>query len=39
MRDAYLLGAGQTAFGSFPDESYRSLAAEAIDEALATTDG
>ncbi|GAA0199473.1 thiolase domain-containing protein [Haladaptatus pallidirubidus] len=25
MRDAYLVGAAQTDFGSFPDESYRSL--------------
>ena len=39
MRDAYLIGAGQTSFGSFPDETYRSLVASAIDETLATTDG
>ncbi|MFP4628762.1 MAG: thiolase domain-containing protein [Halobacteriales archaeon] len=39
MPDAYLVGAGQTAFGSFPDESYRSLFAEAVDAALASTDG
>lgn len=39
MRDAYLIGAGQTRFGSFPDETYRSLAATAIEEALETTDG
>ena len=25
MRDAYVIGAGQTPFGAFPDESYRSL--------------
>jgi len=39
MRDAYVIGAGQTAFGSFPDESYRSLFATAVERALASADG
>ncbi|MFB6071498.1 MAG: beta-ketoacyl synthase N-terminal-like domain-containing protein [Halobacterium sp.] len=39
MRDAYVVGAGQTAFGSFPDESYRSLFATAFDRAVAAADG
>jgi len=39
MRDAYVVGAGQTAFGSFPDESYRSLFATAFDRAMAAADG
>jgi acetyl-CoA C-acetyltransferase len=34
MRDAYLIGAGQTPFGSFPDRSYRDLFAEAYHGAL-----
>jgi len=34
MRDAYLVGAGQTAFGSMPGESYRSLFATAFDRAI-----
>jgi len=33
MRDAYLVGAAQTDFGSFPDESYRSLFASAFERA------
>lgn len=36
MRDAYLIGAGQSAFGAFPEESYRSLFATAVDAALET---
>ncbi|MDY6765432.1 MAG: thiolase domain-containing protein [Halobacteria archaeon] len=32
MQDAYLIGAAQTDFGSFPDESYRSLFQEAFVE-------
>ncbi|SEV98541.1 thiolase C-terminal domain-containing protein [Halobacterium jilantaiense] len=39
MRDAYVVGAGQTDFGSFPDESYRSLFATAVDRTLASADG
>jgi len=35
MRDAYLVGAGQSDYGSFPDESYRSLFRTAFE---ATTD-
>jgi acetyl-CoA C-acetyltransferase len=38
MRDAYVVGAGQTAFGAFPDESYRSLFATAVERALANAD-
>ena len=33
MRDAYLVGAAQTDFGSFPDESYRSLFRTAFERA------
>ena len=33
MRDAYVIGAGQTPFGSFPDRSYRDLFAEAYENA------
>src|SRR6056297_2838970 len=33
MRDAYLVGAAQTDFGSFPDESYRSLFRTAFEGA------
>ncbi|WIV66982.1 thiolase domain-containing protein [Natrialbaceae archaeon AArc-T1-2] len=29
MRDVYVIGAGQTAFGAFPDRSYRDLFAKA----------
>ena len=36
MGDAYLLGAGQSPFGSFPDESYRSLFATAFDQAISS---
>ena len=39
MRDAYVVGAGQTDFGSFPDESYRSLFATAVDRTLASAGG
>jgi acetyl-CoA C-acetyltransferase len=38
MRDAYVVGAGQTAFGSFPDESYRSLFATAVERAVGSED-
>lgn len=34
MRDAYVVGAGQSDFGAFPDESYRSLFATAFEHAL-----
>jgi acetyl-CoA C-acetyltransferase len=33
MSRAYLVGAGQSAFGSFPEESYRSLFATALNAA------
>ncbi|WP_049899064.1 thiolase domain-containing protein [Halococcus agarilyticus] len=36
MRDAYLIGAAQTDFGAFPDESYRSLFREAYEAAVDT---
>jgi acetyl-CoA C-acetyltransferase len=39
MRDAFVVGAGQSDFGSFPEESYRSLFATAYDEATASLDG
>ncbi len=38
MRDAYLIGAGQTAFGSFPERSYRDLFAEAYHHARDSVD-
>ena len=34
MREAYIIGAGQTPFGAMPDESYRSLFASAVDKTL-----
>ncbi len=34
MTDAYVVGAGQSAFGSFPEESYRSLFATAVTAAV-----
>ena len=39
MRDVYLLGAGQTAFGAFPERSYRGLFAEAYETACERVDG
>ena len=39
MRDAYLIGAGQTPFGAFPDESYRSLFADAYAKAVESVGG
>jgi len=33
MRDAYLVGAGQSDYGAFPSESYRSLFRTAFDAA------
>ena len=39
MRDAYIIGAGQTAFGAMPGESYRSLFAEAVDDAVDSVPG
>ena len=38
MTDAYIIGAGQSDFGSFPDESYRSLFDDAFDEAVGSVD-
>jgi acetyl-CoA C-acetyltransferase len=34
MRDAYVIGAGQTPFGAMPDESYRSLFETAFERTL-----
>jgi len=34
MRDAYVIGAGQTEFGAVPDESYRSLFGTALTHAV-----
>ncbi|WP_435347412.1 thiolase C-terminal domain-containing protein [Haloarchaeobius sp. HRN-SO-5] len=34
MRDAYVVGAGQSDFGSFPGESYRSLFEAAFEETV-----
>jgi len=39
MRDAYVIGAGQTAFGAMPAESYRSLFGTALDRALDSVSG
>lgn len=38
MPDAYVIGAGQSDFGSFPGESYRSLFDAAFDEAVDSID-
>ncbi|MFU8869991.1 thiolase domain-containing protein [Natronococcus sp.] len=38
MRDVYVIGAGQTSFGSFPDRSYRDLFAEAYEAARDSVD-
>ncbi|AFZ72479.1 thiolase domain-containing protein [Natronobacterium gregoryi] len=38
MRDVYLVGAGQSPFGAFPDESYRDLFAEAYAAACDSVD-
>lgn len=34
MKDAYVIGAGQTAFGAMPEESYRSLFETAFESAV-----
>jgi len=39
MRDAYIVGAGQSSFGAFPEESYRSLFATAYEAAVDAVDG
>lgn len=38
MRDAYLIGAGQSDFGSFPDESYRTLFETAYEATCESVD-
>ena len=39
MRDAYVVGAGQSSFGSFPEETYLTLFDDAFDAALESVDG
>jgi acetyl-CoA C-acetyltransferase len=39
MRDAYVIGAGQTPFGSFPERSYRDLFGEAWTAAVESVPG
>jgi len=39
MRDAYVIGAGQTPFGAMPAESYRSLFGTATDRAVESVPG
>ena len=39
MRDAYVVGAGQSSFGSFPEETYLTLFDDAFDAALDSVDG
>ncbi|MFB6131858.1 MAG: beta-ketoacyl synthase N-terminal-like domain-containing protein, partial [Halanaeroarchaeum sp.] len=39
MRDVYLVGAAQSAFGAFPEASYRTLFAEAFTGAMDSVDG
>ncbi|WP_121823153.1 thiolase C-terminal domain-containing protein [Halostella salina] len=39
MRDAYVVGAGQSAFGSFPEETYLTLFDDAFDAAIDSVDG
>ncbi|MFO7926975.1 MAG: thiolase domain-containing protein [Halobacteriota archaeon] len=38
MRDAYVVGAGQSKYGSFPDESYRSLFQTAVENTVSSVD-
>ncbi|MFT4922546.1 MAG: acetyl-CoA C-acetyltransferase [Haloarculaceae archaeon] len=39
MREAYVIGAGQTAFGAMPQESYRSLFETAFERAVQSVPG
>ena len=39
MREAYVVGAAQSHFGTFPDESYRSLFSSAFEGAVDSVDG
>lgn len=39
MRDAYVIGAGQSAFGSFPEETYLTLFDSAFNRTLDSVDG
>lgn len=39
MRDAYVIGAGQSPFGSFPEETYLSLFESAFETALEGVEG
>ncbi|QLD87696.1 thiolase domain-containing protein [Natronomonas salina] len=38
MREAHVVGAGQSKYGSFPDESYRSLFRTAVENTMASVD-
>ncbi|XVH33554.1 thiolase domain-containing protein (plasmid) [Haloferacaceae archaeon DSL9] len=38
MREVYLIGAAQSPFGAFPDETFRSLFQTAFDDAVAAID-
>jgi acetyl-CoA C-acetyltransferase len=38
MRDAFVVGAGQSKYGSFPDESYRSLFRTAVENTVASVE-
>ncbi|MEY7851656.1 thiolase domain-containing protein [Natrarchaeobius sp. A-rgal3] len=39
MSEVYVVGAGQTPFGSYPDESYRTLFADAYEAAVDSVEG
>ncbi|KYH25904.1 3-ketoacyl-CoA thiolase [Halalkalicoccus paucihalophilus] len=39
MRDAYVIGAGQSSFGSFPEETYLSLFESAFESTLNSVEG
>ncbi len=39
MRDVYVIGAGQTKFGAFPETGYRDMFAEAFEAARDSVDG
>ncbi|MCD2203651.1 thiolase domain-containing protein [Halobacterium sp. KA-6] len=39
MRDVYVVGAAQSKFGTFPNESYRSLFSSAFESAVESVDG
>ncbi|NIS30184.1 MAG: 3-ketoacyl-CoA thiolase, partial [Actinobacteria bacterium] len=39
MPEAYVIGAGQSPFGSYPEETYLSLFETAYDRALSSVEG